>query len=123
MKPDETELFYPSQVKKIAERVLNEEFNRVNVDEKWIEDWTDFGDDFEELSRDVADKIKRNCREELNLPRYKILVQVTIGQRKDQGAMITSRCLWDTSADNYASANFQNKYVWVSALVFGLYAD
>ena len=85
--------------------------------------WTDFGNNFQELSRDISNKIKQKCRQELNLLRYNILVQVTIRQRKDQGEMLTSRCLWDTSIDNYASANFQNKYIWVSALVFGLYSD
>ena len=52
-----------------------------------------------------------------------MLVQVTIGQRKDQGVIFTSWCLWDTLTDNYALANFQNKHIWASALVLGLYSD
>lgn len=103
--------------------MLREEFDRIKVHEKWIEDWSEFGDDFEELSSDIANKIKRRCKEKLHIPRYKLVVQVTIGQMKDQGVMITSRCLWDTSTDNYTSANFQNEYIWASALVFGLYAE
>ena len=93
------------------------------MNEKWIEDWNDFGDDVEELSKDIADKIKEKCKEELNLPRYKLIVQVTIGQKKDQGARVTSRCLWDTSTDRYASTSYQNAHVWVSVLVFGMYTD
>ena len=123
LKPDENEKFYPSQVKKIADNILAQEFDRIKVDDKWIEDWTAYGDDFEELSKDIADKIKDQCRKELNLPRYKIIVQVTVGQRKDQGVRITSRCLWDTSTDQYASASYQNEFVWASALVFGMYTD
>ena len=42
------------------------------------------------------------------MPRYKIIVQVTVGQVKDQGVRVCSRCLWDTSVDNYASTNFEN---------------
>jgi len=123
LKPSEDEKFYPSKVKAIAEEVLSEEIGTDKVDEKWIEEWADFGDDFETLAKEIADKIKTRCRKTLHLPRYKLIVQATIGQMKDQGVCITSRCLWDTSTDNYASVNYQNKYIWASALVFGLYTD
>ena len=150
VKPDENEKFYPSQMQAIAANVLKEKFNppidtsvttattttnttttkndedddnMVVIDAKMMEDWYDFCDEIEELSKDIADSIKERCKKELNLPRYKLIVQVTIGQRKDQGVRITSRCLWDTSTDNYASVNFQNEFIWVSALVFGLYTD
>ena len=59
----------------------------------------------------------------MNIPRYKVIVQVTIGQMKDQGVKITSRSLWDTSTDNYATVCFQNEHIWASAIVFGLYTD
>jgi hypothetical protein len=102
---------------------MEEEFNKIKVDEKWIEDWADFGDEFEDLSKDLCDKIKARCLQELTIPRYKVVVQVTIGQRKDQGVRVTSRCLWDTSTDNYACANYQNEHLWVNALVFGMYTN
>lgn len=123
LKPNENEKFYPSQVHKVVQEILSKEFDDAKIDEKWIEDWIDFGDEFEDLTKDLADKIKNEIKLKLNLPRYKIIVQVTVGQRKDQGVRITSRCLWDTSTDNYASVNYQNEHVWVSALVFGLYTD
>ena len=34
-------------LRKKSKRVLIEEFDRAEVDDKWIEDWTDFGNDFE----------------------------------------------------------------------------
>lgn len=52
---------------------------------------------------------------ELDLPRYKIVVQVTIGEMKSQGVRVASRCLWDTDSDNYASYSFKNVSVWVFA--------
>ena len=52
------------------------------VDETSVENWTDFGNELENLSKDIADKIKEKCKQSLNNPRYKILVQVTIGQMK-----------------------------------------
>ena len=93
------------------------------MDDKWIEDWEDFGEDFEALSKDIVNNIKDKCKKVMDIPRYKIIVQVSIGQMKDQGVCISSRCLWATSTDNYASASYQNQYIWASAIVFALYTD
>mmetsp|Transcript_20612 Transcript_20612/g.40819 ORF Transcript_20612/g.40819 Transcript_20612/m.40819 type:complete len:146 (-) Transcript_20612:216-653(-) len=122
LKPEENEKFYPSKAKLIMTSVLEEEL-RDRIDEKSVEDWADFGDDFESLTKEISDKIKQKCKAELNIPRYKIIVQVTIGQMKNQGVSVGSRCLWDTATDNYASARFQNQYIWASAVVFGIYTD
>ena len=86
-------------------------------------DWYDEGEDFEALSKTIADTIRTRVKAELNVSRYKFVVQVTIGQLKDQGVRITSRCLWDTQTDNYASVDYKNEHVWGSAMVFGLYAE
>jgi hypothetical protein len=51
--------------------------------------------------------------ENMNIPRYKIIVQTTIGQLKDQGIRIASRCLWDVSTDNYTSVSYTNVSLWI----------
>ena len=122
LKPNENQRFYPSKAKIIANEILQGDLEG-KVDEKWVEEWSDFGDEFETLSKDIADKIKEKCKSTMDIPRYKIVVQVTIGQMKDQGVKITSRCLWDTTTDNYATVSYQNQHIWASAIVFGLYAD
>ena len=122
LSPDKNEKFSPAKAKTIAKDILVGELDG-KVDETSVENWADFGDELENLSKDVADKIKEKCKQSLNIPRCKILVQVTIGQMKDQGVKITSRCLWDTATDNYATVSFQNQHIWASAIVFGLYAD
>ena len=121
--PGEFERFYPSKAKSIALEVLTTEINNAKIDDKFIDDWSEFGHDMEGLGKDVADKIKNRIREEMNVPRYKIVVQVSIGQRKNQGVCITSRCLWNTATDNFASVEFQNEYIWSNALIFGFYTD
>ena len=122
LKPNENQRFHPSKAKIIANEILQGELDG-RVDDKWVEEWSDFGDEFETLSKDIADKIKEKCKSTMDIPRYKIVVQVTIGQMKDQGVKITSRCLWDTTTDNYATVSYQNQHIWASAIVFGLYAD
>merc|ERR1712205_124653 len=42
-----------------------------------------------EISEDVKARVK-----ELAYKRYKIIVQVTIGELRDQGVRVASRCLW-----------------------------
>jgi hypothetical protein len=111
---------WSSCVEKIANDILEQELELAKVNGKWIEDWNNFGDDVEELSKDIADKIKKKCKEELNLPRYKLIVQVTIDKKRIR---VTSRCLWDTSTDRYAFMSHQNANMWVSVLVFGMYTD
>jgi len=122
IKPQENQRFSTSKATTIANDILLSEL-KGKADEKLVEEWSDFGDEFESLSKDIADKIKEECKSSMNIPRYKVIVQVTIGQMKDQGVKITSRCLWDTSTDNYATVCFQNEHIWASAIVFGLYTD
>lgn len=45
--------------------------------------------------------------EQLQFPRYKVVVQTVIGQQKHQDVRIASRCLWDNEHDNHASAVIQ----------------
>ena len=44
----------------------------------------------------------------LSRSRYKIVVQTTVGQLRDQGIRVASRCLWDPNTDNYASTSYSN---------------
>ncbi len=55
----------------------------------------------------VTEAIKARVKA-LAYPRYKVVVQVILGQSKHQGVKIASRCLWDTDTDNYASATLVN---------------
>lgn len=113
MKPSEKEKFYPSQVKEICDSVMIRELEGREYDENAAKDWICV----------VADSIKAEIHQKLTIPRYKIIVQVTIGQRKDQGVSIASRCLWDVHYDNYASVHFTNTTLWANAMVFGVYTD
>lgn len=58
---------------------------------------------------------------ELDLDRYKIAVDVTIGEFKGQGIRVASRALWDTSTDSYASASYKNVRVQISSVSTYIY--
>ena len=123
LKPQDDEKFYPTRIKDISYQVLSESMENRKLDEKCIKDWSHGTNDFETLTNEIADAIKIKCLESFKMTRYKLIVMVTMGQKKDQGVVISSRCLWDTSTDNYVTVYFQNQHVWSSALVFGLYVD
>ena len=48
------------------------------------------------------------------MPRYKYVVQVVLGQMKNQGVRVTSKCLWDANFDNHASYSFYNVIYYIN---------
>lgn len=123
LKPMDDEKFYPTKIKTISSKVLTESIESKMIGEKSIELWFDNPYEFELLAMDIADTIKIKCFESYQMTRYKIIVIVTVGQKKDQGVMISSRCLWDASTDNYVTVSYENQLIWSTAIVFGLYVD
>ena len=113
LEPGEEERFYPSQAKKLADSILETELANQEYDEEDAKDW----------SVNISDKVREAITKELNLPRYKIIVQTTIGQCNDQGIRIASRCLWDTATDNYAATSYVTKSLFCNVMIFALYTD
>ncbi len=69
------------------------------------------------LSDNIKSKIK-------NLfPRYKYVVQVTIGGKFNQGIKVASKCFWDKERDNFASHTVSNATLFAVATVYGLYYE
>ncbi|XP_074524641.1 dynein light chain Tctex-type protein 2B isoform X1 [Halichoeres trimaculatus] len=60
-----------------------------------------------ELSRSLADCIKDKVKSS-GFDRYKLVVQVVIGEQRGQGVKMSSKCLWDADTDNYAEDVFIN---------------
>lgn len=74
------------------------------------------------FSQVLSDEIKERCKG-LNYERYKLVVSVVLGERRDQGIMISSRAAWDSKLDSYATYTFQNKSLFCTASVYGVYAE
>ena len=94
----------------MCEAVLKERLADVMWDE----------DECKDLSLNISDEIREKVKA-LEYSRYKIIVQCTVGENKQQGVLITSRCLWEPNTDNYASASFKNDQVWANVMVFCCY--
>ncbi len=70
------------------------------------------------LSEIIKSRVK-----DLEYESYKIVCMVTIGQLKDMGLRMGSRCCWDPNWDSFASGNFTNKTLYAVATVWGVYYE
>ncbi|XP_037962265.2 dynein light chain Tctex-type protein 2 [Plutella xylostella] len=102
-------------VQRIVERILAEELHEVEYTEKAEKLIPD-------LCLTLADTIRTAVKEE-NYDRYRIIVAVTIGQRRQQGVQIFHSFLWDHERDSLASSNFENPHIFANAVVYGVYLD
>merc|ERR1712100_811264 len=94
--------FKPMEVRKVIESVVVQKlsgvtYNNTSGSEEKIVELT------KKLSNDIKNKIK-----EIELPRYKYVVQVIIAEQKGQGIKMGCRSFWDTETDNYAEYTFQS---------------
>mmetsp|Transcript_130264 Transcript_130264/g.324790 ORF Transcript_130264/g.324790 Transcript_130264/m.324790 type:complete len:127 (-) Transcript_130264:358-738(-) len=112
MQPKDDEKFLPSKVQEAIERVMND----------YLKDKEYYPEDAKMWTLDLSNEIKAAVKE-LNNPRYKIIVQVVIGEQASQGIRVASKCLWDTSSDNWASYTFQNNSLFAVGMVFGCYYE
>jgi len=113
MEPQHDEKFMPSQVTAIIQRILENRLKDMEYSEA----------DAKVLTIELATDIKQAVREECNMPRYKIMSQVTVGKNDGQGIRVASKCLWDKNNDNWASASYKNQFIFAVGMVFGVYYE
>ena len=105
--------FEASKVKAIMDKVLESQLQKEDKYDPKAEC---------QLVKTLAEIIKGRVKE-LNYERYKIVCSVTIGQLKEQGMRIGSRCCWDAKRDTYAESSFKNKSLFAVATVWGVYYE
>jgi hypothetical protein len=70
----------------------------------------------------LAERI-RNQIKQLPFPRYKIVTEVSIGQKKGQDLRITSRCLWDLKWDRHITITKETSDAYVTVTIFYIYTE
>mmetsp|Transcript_40364 Transcript_40364/g.72494 ORF Transcript_40364/g.72494 Transcript_40364/m.72494 type:complete len:135 (-) Transcript_40364:1655-2059(-) len=75
-----------------------------------------------QTAKQLADDLRERVKA-LGYERYKLIIQVTVGQKTGQAMRIQSRCLWDTNADNSASCFYENETLYCVCQVYGLYYE
>ena len=77
-------------------------------------------DNTSQWAREMADEIKYKLKEE-EWDRYKLVVQVVIGEHRGEGVNMAARCFWDPTCDDYAQDTFNNESIFCVAAAFGCY--
>nr|NP_001027637.1 dynein light chain [Ciona intestinalis]XP_009858519.1 dynein light chain isoform X1 [Ciona intestinalis]BAB85847.1 dynein light chain [Ciona intestinalis] len=111
-KVDPDKKFEPGKVQAILEQVLMDKLEDVEYNSVISR----------ELSKQISDKILKILKT-LGYNRHKLVVLVNIGQLKDQGTRVSSRCLMDTKRDSWAGALYEGKTLWATATVYGIYYE
>ncbi|XP_062832991.1 dynein light chain Tctex-type protein 2B isoform X3 [Anolis carolinensis] len=102
--------FRTSTVKECIHEVLKEHLTAVQYSSEEIPVITKL------LSETIRDKLK-----EKGFQRYKMVVQVVIGEQRGEGVNMAARCFWDADTDNYAQDVFINDSLFCVAMAFGCY--
>ncbi|XP_026546372.1 tctex1 domain-containing protein 2 [Notechis scutatus] len=102
--------FRSSMVKDCIREVLKEELANVQYNPEEI------GAQTKVLSELIRDRLK-----DKGFHRYKIVVQVVIGEQRGEGVNMAARCFWDADSDNYAQDVFINESLFCVAVAFGCF--
>ncbi|XP_029939129.1 dynein light chain Tctex-type protein 2B [Salarias fasciatus] len=110
IRPKHQHKFKPTIVKECIREIVRERLSGIRYDQEEVAD----------LSRSLADSIKDKVKS-AGFDRYKLVVQVVIGEQRGQGVKMSARCLWDADTDNYAEDVFMNDSLFCVVAVFGIY--
>lgn len=68
-------------------------------------------------------QVIRKRVKDMQIPRFRIVCLVHIGQNNSPGIRIGSRCLWDEKFDTFSTSEFRNKSLFAMGMVFGVYYE
>ncbi|XP_034835213.1 dynein light chain Tctex-type 5-A-like [Maniola hyperantus] len=104
--------FSIEDVEKTLQRIVTSELEELEYSDKTAAD----------LCLSLTENIRTAIKEE-NYDRYRIIVVVSIGQRRQQSVHVFHSFVWDHERDGYASYNFENCHMFANVVVYGIYFD
>ncbi|XP_029356503.1 dynein light chain Tctex-type protein 2B [Echeneis naucrates] len=110
IRPNHQHKFKPAVVKEFIRELVRERLSGVQYN----------CEEVPELCRSLADCVKDKVKK-AGFDRYKLVVQVAIGEQRGQGVKMSCRCLWDADTDNYAEDIYMNDSLFCVVAVFGSY--
>jgi hypothetical protein len=75
-----------------------------------------------QFSLALAERVRSQIKQ-LPFQRYKIVVQVSIGQKKGQDLRVASRCMWDLKWDRHITISKETSDAYVSVTIFLVYTE
>ncbi|KAK2860826.1 hypothetical protein Q7C36_004992 [Tachysurus vachellii] len=75
-----------------------------------------------QMTKTISEVVKARVKD-LMIPRYKIIVMISIGQLAEQNVRMASRCVWDAATDTFSSYAFKNSSLFAVANVYAVYFE
>lgn len=69
---------------------------------------------------DIAEMVRNALKDEYT-SRFKIMVQVVIGEKQGQGVRMGLKSFWDSDTDNVAWYSYMNDYMYCVVVAFATY--
>lgn len=113
MAPEKSEKFKSSQAEKVMRGILESYLDGEKYDKTMCIS----------LSKSLSDVIKERMKDQGWSPRYKFVCVVTLGESKEQGLAVSSRCMWNTETDSFASASYKKGNLFAVATLYALYFE
>lgn len=110
-RPSYKDKFCPLKVREIMKNV---------VEPKLIEEKYQGRTAINQYTYDIAESVRNALKDEYT-NRFKIMVQVVIGEKQGQGVRMGSKCFWDSDTDNVAWFNFMNDSLYCVVIAFATY--
>ncbi|XP_068810485.1 dynein light chain Tctex-type protein 2B isoform X2 [Struthio camelus] len=98
LRPGFQRRFKSSTVKECIHAILKEKLTNVQY----------IPEEMPQLTKSLSEMIKDRLKDE-GFDRYKMVVQVVIGEQRGEGVNMAARCFWDADTDSYAHDVFMNK--------------
>ncbi|KAL4223445.1 hypothetical protein ACF0H5_016916 [Mactra antiquata] len=74
------------------------------------------------MSKSLSETIKSKVKS-MKFPRYKFVTTVSIMSKNEASMVISSRCLWNTDSDSYASAQYTNGSIAAVATLYAIFNE
>ena len=71
----------------------------------------------------MANRARQAIKAALEIPRYKIVANVIVGQDSGQDFTYTSRCLWYPQTDNFVQSQIKVGDLFAVVTVFAVYHE
>ena len=108
--------FNKVDVKEIIKPIIDQAFESYHY---IPENYQENGEKTNSLAAKIRDVIQNSGK----IKRYKINVQVYLGEKKNQKVTIVAKGWWDSYLDNYVTYTFQGPNFYCTVIVWGFYTD
>ncbi|XP_037871791.1 dynein light chain Tctex-type protein 2B [Bombyx mori] len=71
-------------------------------------------------TEEIANRVRQRVQD-LDMKRYKILVQCIMIEMKGAGVKCAQRCMWDPETDDYVGDLFRNETIYCYTVAYGIY--